>query len=325
MLVNPADDAALERVINTPTRGIGERTLARLRALAREADESLWAALPAAIAELPARAAGALRAFAALVEELRCGAESSALPELCERVLTRTGLKDFHGREAGERGAARVDNLEELVSACRSFEPEDPDVPILPQFLDAAALDAGESQADGDVPAVQLMTLHAAKGLEFPLVFIAGMEENLFPHRMSVEEANRLEEERRLCYVGITRAMTKLYLTWAEVRQLHGREAFNGPSRFLRDLPEGLLEEIRPRATITRPVSFGAATRPQQTAAAADNGTGLALGQRVAHKKFGEGVVLDFEGRGPQARVQVNFRGAGAKWLVVQFAGLRAL
>ena len=174
------------------------------------------------------------------------------------------------------------------------------------------------------MPAVQLMTLHAAKGLEFPLVFIAGMEENLFPHRLSVEEPGRLEEERRLCYVGITRAMTKLYLSWAEVRQLHGRETFNGPSRFLRDLPTELLEEVRPRATITRPMSFAAAT-PARAAAPTDNGTGLALGQRVEHKKFGEGVVLDFEGRGAQARVQVNFRGAGAKWLVVQFAGLRAL
>ncbi len=324
LLVNPADDAALERVINIPTRGIGERTLARLRELARAAGGSLWEAFPAAVAELPARAAAALRGFAELIDELGAEADSLELAELCERVLTRTGLLEFHGREAGERGAARVDNLEELISACRSFEAEDPKAPLLPQFLAAAALDAGERQAEGDMPAVQLMTLHAAKGLEFPLVFITGMEENLFPHRMSVEEPGRLEEERRLCYVGITRAMTKLYLSWAEVRQLHGRETFNGPSRFLRDLPAELLEEVRPRATITRPVSFGAAP-PARTAAPTDNGTGLALGQRVAHKKFGEGVVLDFEGRGPQARVQVNFRNAGAKWLVVQLAGLRAL
>ena len=324
LLVNPADDAALERVINTPTRGIGERTLARLRELARDAGGSLWQAFAPAIDELPARAGGALRDFAALIEALRIEAETLELAELCERVLARTGLLEFHGREPGERGAARVDNLEELVSACRSFEPEDPQAPALPQLLAAAALDAGENQAEGDAPAVQLMTLHSAKGLEFPLVFIAGMEENLFPHRMSVEEPGRLEEERRLCYVGITRAMTRLYLTWAEVRQLHGREQFNGPSRFLRDIPAELLEEVRPRATITRPVSFGAPA-PTRAVAPADNGTGLALGQRVEHKKFGEGVVLNFEGRGPQARVQVNFRGAGAKWLVVQFAGLRAL
>jgi DNA helicase II / ATP-dependent DNA helicase PcrA len=324
LLVNPDDDAALERVINVPTRGIGERTLASLRESARAAGSSLWQAFAPAMGALPARAAAALRDFAALIDGLRAEAETLDLAELCERVLTRTGLLEFHGREPGERGAARVDNLEELVSACRSFAPEDPQAPALPQLLAAAALDAGENQAEGDVPAVQLMTLHSAKGLEFPLVFIAGMEENLFPHRMSVEEPGRLEEERRLCYVGITRAMAKLYLTWAEMRQLHGRETFNGPSRFLRDLPAELLEEVRPRATITRPVSLGAPA-PIRAAAATDNGTGLALGQHVEHKKFGEGVVLDFEGRGPQARVQVNFRGAGTKWLVVQFAGLRAL
>ena len=331
LLVSPDDDAALERVLNTPPRGIGERTLEQLRELARARGGSLWQAIAGASETLPARAMAALGTFVELIGELRAEAETLELAELCERMLTRTGLIEFHGKEAGERGAARVDNLEELVSACRSFAAEDPEAPALPQFLDAAALDAGEGQAEEAAAAVQLMTLHAAKGLEFPLVFIAGMEENLFPHRMSIEEPGRLEEERRLCYVGITRAMTQLYLTWAEVRQLHGREQFNGPSRFLRDIPAELLEEVRPRATITRPLSLGARPAapprvvPPGKVVPVDNGTGLALGQRVEHKKFGEGVVLDFEGRGPQARVQVNFRQAGTKWLVVQLANLRAL
>ncbi|MGB5147852.1 MAG: DNA helicase II [Porticoccaceae bacterium] len=331
LLVNPDDDAAVERVLNTPTRGIGERTVAQLREVARAGGISLWQVLRNGVGDLPARAAGAVRGFTALIEELRADVDRFDLPELADRMLTRTGLLEFHRRETGERGAARGENLDELVSACRAFVPEAPDQPLLPQFLDAAALDAGDAQAEGDTAAVQLMTLHSAKGLEFPLVFMAGVEENLFPHKMSLDEPGRLEEERRLCYVGITRAMTKLYLTWAETRNLHGREQFNTPSRFLRDIPAELLEEVRLRATITRPVSFAArpvsyATRPSSgTARLADNGTGFVLGQRVAHKKFGEGVVLGFEGLGPQARVQVNFRSGGAKWLVMQFAGLSAL
>ena len=332
LLVNPDDDAALERVLNTPTRGIGERTVEHLRAAARTRGNSLWQVLRGELGDLPARAATAVRGFTALIDELRAEADRLDLAELAERMLERSGLREFHCRETGERGAARVENLDELISACRAFAPEAADQPVLPQFLDTAALDAGDAQAEDDAAAVQLMTLHSAKGLEFPLVFLAGMEENLFPHRMSLDEPGRLEEERRLCYVGITRAMTKLYLTWAEARTLHGREQFNTPSRFLRDIPGELLEEVRLRATITRPVSFAA--RPAGNLAAkvpvgaatgrADNGTGFALGQRVAHKKFGEGVVLGFEGQGPQARVQVNFRSGGAKWLVVQFAGLSA-
>ena len=331
LLVNPDDDAAVERVLNTPTRGIGERTVAQLREVARAGGISLWQVLRNGVGDLPARAAGAVRGFTALIEELRADVDRFDLAELADRMLARTGLLEFHRRETGERGAARVENLDELISACRAFVPEAPDQPLLPQFLDAAALDAGDAQAEGDTAAVQLMTLHSAKGLEFPLVFMAGVEENLFPHKMSLDEPGRLEEERRLCYVGITRAMTKLYLTWAETRNLHGREQFNTPSRFLRDIPAELLEEVRLRATITRPVSFAArpvsyATRPSSGAARlADNGTGFVLGQRVAHKKFGEGVVLGFEGLGPQARVQVNFRSGGAKWLVMQFAGLSAL
>ena len=331
LLVNPDDDAALERVLNTPPRGIGERTLEQVRELAREQGCSLWQAIAPAVDILPPRAGGALRAFTALIGELRVEAETLELAELCERMLTRTGLLDFHAKEAGERGAARVDNLEELVSACRSFAAEETEAPELPQFLDAAALDAGEGQAEAAAAAVQLMTLHAAKGLEFPLVFIAGMEETLFPHRMSIEEPGRLEEERRLCYVGITRAMSQLYLTWAEVRQLHGREQFNGPSRFLRDIPAELLAEVRPRAAITRPVSLGGRPAGPPRAVGAgrlvptSHDSGLTLGQRVTHGKFGEGVVLDFEGSGPQARVQVNFRQAGTKWLVLQFAKLSPL
>jgi len=192
----------------------------------------------------------------------------------------------------------------------------------LDEFLSHAALEAGEGQAEAWEDCVQLMTLHSAKGLEFPLVFLAGMEENLFPHRMSVEEPGRLEEERRLCYVGITRAMEKLVLTYAETRRLHGMESYNAPSRFLREIPAELLQEVRLHTTITRPVSLAGG---RSSLAAEIPDTGLGLGQRVYHQVFGEGVVLNFEGRGSSARVEVNFDAEGSKWLVLQYANLQLM
>ncbi len=321
LLVNRDDDAAFERVVNTPTRGIGEKTLETLRQCARDQGVSLWRACPGAIRTLSARAGNALRAFADLIDRLEEECGDLNLPELVDHVVQQSGLLDFHGKEKGERGEARVENLRELVVACRGFEPADTEAPALPQFLAEAALDAGERQADSGEDAVQLMTLHSAKGLEFPLVFIAGMEENLFPHRMSVEEPGRLEEERRLAYVGITRAMRKLYLTFAESRQLYGSEKINGVSRFVRDIPGDLIEEVRLGSAVTRPTSYAASSSlPEE-----GEDTGLELGQRVNHGVFGEGVVLNFEGSGSHARVQVNFDSEGPKWLVVQYANLQPI
>ncbi|MGK2914918.1 MAG: DNA helicase II [Porticoccaceae bacterium] len=329
LLVNRDDDAAFERVINLPTRGIGDKTLQELRDAARADNTSLWRATAKLAPQLPPRAAGAVLGFLDLIEALAVGARERPLDELAEDVLKRSGLRDFHGREKGERGQARLENLDELVSACRAFAAEDAEQPALTQFLDQAALDAGEHQADGSEDAVQLMTLHSAKGLEFPLVFMVGMEENLFPHKMSAEEPGRLEEERRLCYVGITRAMRKLYLTFAESRRLHGSDSFNALSRFVRDIPGELLDEVRVKAQISRPTSYAkAAGSPTASAIRfSDTGanTGLALGQRVTHKTFGEGTVLAFEGNGANARIQVNFRRDGTKWLVMQYAKLEAV
>ncbi len=330
LLLNRHDDAAFERVINTPTRGIGDKTVQLLREAAREQNVSLWLAAQALASDLPPRAAGAVRGFLNLIDTLVAEtlvAEANALPlhEIAEHCLQKSGLVEFHGREKGERGQGRVENLGELVNACRVYEAEDLDLPALPQFLDEAALDAGERQAEGGEDAVQLMTLHSAKGLEFPLVFITGMEENLFPHKMSMDDAHQLEEERRLCYVGITRAMKKLYLTFAEARQLYGSESFNGPSRFLRDIPGELIEEVRLQSSVSRPTSFAAKAGSRRTTLAEPNDSDLSLGQQVHHKKFGEGVVLNFEGSGAHARVQVNFNKEGAKWLVLQYANLQPL
>ena len=204
---------------------------------------------------LPARALAALEGFTVLINELDSGTDELLLEEVVEHVIQASGLIDYHKKEKGEKGQARVENLEELVSAAKQFGPEEDELSPLQQFLDRAALDAGDAQADEHEDSVQLMTLHSAKGLEFPLVFLAGMEENLFPHRMSLEEPGRLEEERRLCYVGITRAMEKLMITYAESRRLHGSETFNTPSRFIREIPAQLLQEVRLHGTVTQPVS----------------------------------------------------------------------
>lgn len=325
LLVSRGDDAAVERVINTPPRGIGNKTLVTLRDTARERQCTLWQAMLLCEEHklLPARALSALEGFRVLIDELDTATDPMTLEELVEQMVRQTGLLAYHEKEKGEKGQARVENLEELVSAARSFVAEDDELSSLQQFVDSAALDAGEGQADPHEDSVQLMTLHSAKGLEFPLVFLAGMEEHLFPHRMSVEEPGRLEEERRLCYVGITRAMQRLVLTYAESRRLHGADSYNTPSRFVREIPGEFMREIRLQTKISRPVGstgsrYGGAGTP-----AAD--TGLNLGQRVYHQMFGEGVVLNFEGRGDNARVEVNFDAEGSKWLVVQYAKLQAL
>ena len=320
LITGRGDDPALERVINTPTRGIGSKTIDDVRALARERAVSMWQAIEMVLADglLTPRARTTLGGFKALVDELDSEILELPLEECVEHVIHRSGLLEFHRAEKGERGQARVENLEELVSAAKTFRPEDDTQSSLQQFLDSAALDAGDSQADPYEDSVQMMTLHSAKGLEFPLVILAGLEENLFPHRMSIEEPGRLEEERRLAYVGITRAQQKLLITYAESRRLHGNETYNTPSRFVREIPSELIEEVRLHGGLTRPLaSVGSSPL-------SDDNTGLSLGQPVMHPMFGEGVVLNIEGRGANARIEVNFA-EGSKWLVLQYANLQAL
>lgn len=332
LTVNRADDAAFERVINTPTRGIGARTLEQIRELARQDQISLWQACQKMIDTkmLPARASNAVEGFTQLVNDLSDSFKDIELAEMVDQVLDMTGLLEFHKAEKGERGQTRVENLHELVSACKSYKPADLDSEqadetpqgLLAQFLADAALDAGETQADANEDAVQLMTLHSAKGLEFPLVFLAGMEENLFPHSMSAEDPVRLEEERRLAYVGITRAMEKLVLTYAECRRMHGDERYNSVSRFVRDLPTELVEEVRVSTAFS---GQRAQAKPIFTAIQREQDTGFRLGQAVAHPKFGEGMILNIEGEGAHARVQVNFESEGTKWLVLSYARLEAI
>ncbi len=325
LISNPDDDAAFERVVNTPTRGIGERTIDLLREHAREARISLWRAAEdlTTVGSLGARAGGSLTRFLDLIRDQRRLREGMEIQELAAGVIEAAALPDFYRKAKDGKGQDRVENLEQLVETAARFrsELEDEDADPLGSFLAHAALEAGEAQADQFEDGVQLMTLHSAKGLEFPIVFLTGLEEGLFPHSMSAEDPSRLEEERRLCYVGMTRAMHQLYVTQAETRRLHGREECPFPSRFLREIPTGLMEEVRARG-ISRPAVPGQATAPATSGNASDADAGFRLGQRVIHPKFGEGVVLSSEGQGPQARIQVNFQSVGAKWLVLAYARL---
>ena len=311
------DDPAFERVINTPTRGVGNRTLDEIRNTARLERLSLWAATERLLAsrEFAARAATAVTGFMRLIDDLATRIAGLGLDSVLETVIEGSGLVAHFQKEKGDRGLDRVENLSELVTAARDFEPDENDVemPLLAAFLGHAALEAGAGQGGEFDDCVQLMTLHSAKGLEFQNVFLVGLEEGLFPHQRSSSDPSQLEEERRLCYVGVTRARHRLVLSYAECRRLHGSDFYPQASRFLREFPSELLEEVRlggdiPSHSFASPVE--------------SLGYGLKLGQRVLHRTFGEGVVLHLEGRGAHTRVQVNFAGGGVKWLVAAYAGL---
>ena len=331
LVANRGDDAAFERAVNTPARGIGERTLDEVRRLARNARVSLWGAAMLATqgTDLAGRARNALAAFMALVEQLAGETAELDLAERVDHVLVRSGLREHWAKESrgGLDSESRTENLDELVSVASRFVRRIDDdeategMSELVAFLSYAALEAGEGQVEAGEDGVQLMTLHSAKGLEFPLVFLAGREEGLFPSNRSLDESGRLEEERRLAYVGITRARQKLVLTYAEARRLHGQDMYGIPSRFLREIPASLLNEVRPRVQVSRPAS-GFATRPGPGHASLET-PGLKLGQTVTHAKFGPGVVTDYEGSGAHARVQVNFANEGSKWLVLAYANLQ--
>ena len=317
------DDAAFERVINIPPRGIGAKTLDIIRSRAQKIQSSLWKACEDLIETegLTPRASQSVLGFMIAFEDLEVETKDLPLRDLVDHVIQRSGLIEYHKKEAGEKGRTRVENLAELVTAASDFEPEPLDeteeVP-LKLFIDHAALDAGETQASEHESAIQLMTLHSAKGLEFPLVFITGFEEGLFPHKLSIEEPDQLQEERRLCYVGMTRSMERLFIVHAEMRNLHGTETFNPPSRFLREIPAELTLEVRTGGNIPR---RNAVTRKVSKGEVPD--TEFKLGQRVFHEVFGEGVILNYEGQGPNARVEVNFDSSKTKWLMVSYAKLQ--
>ncbi|MGB6307086.1 MAG: DNA helicase II [Steroidobacteraceae bacterium] len=321
LIASRADDTSFERVVNLPVRGIGAKTMDTLRDYAKSHATSLWnGALGCVQGALPQRAAQALQAFMALIDKLASEIQGLELHEQVDHVIQMSGLIEHFKKEKGERGEGRVENLLELVSAARGFSPEteaETELSPLESFLAHAVLESGEGQADPYDDCVQMMTLHSAKGLEFPVVFLAGMEDGLFPHQRSVADLAGLEEERRLCYVGATRAMRQLYITYAEQRRLYGVDTYGQPSRFINELPAELVEEIRPRLQVSRPVFVKHSSSLEEPPA-----PNMRMGSRVRHSKFGDGVVLNFEGNGPHARIQVNFESQGTKWLMLSYANL---
>jgi DNA helicase-2/ATP-dependent DNA helicase PcrA len=318
------DDASFERIVNRPTRGIGARTIEIMRAYARAHACTMWRAAGAVASdELAGRAANAVLAFMNLVERMARETTGLDLQDKVDHVIHASGLVEMFRNDKGERGETRVENLMELVSAAKSFEPDPAgEMSPLDEFLSHAALEAGEGQAEAWEDCVQLMTMHSAKGLEFPLVFMCGMEDGLFPHQRSIADPNGLEEERRLCYVGITRAKQSLYVTHAEQRRLHGMDSFSQRSRFIAEIPDEYIEEIRPRVQVSRPVRAPRSGTASSLRQSSDAEMGVRLGQRVRHGKFGDGVILNYEGQGAHARVEVNFETAGTKWLVLSYANL---
>jgi DNA helicase-2/ATP-dependent DNA helicase PcrA len=341
LTANRQDDVAFERAVNTPPRGIGNRTLDILRRRARLDAIPLWDAALAELTgnELAGRAKHAVKAFLAMIDAMaRAFAglgtrplgvpspESLTLAEQIDHAITHTGLRDFYEKDSRGNAETRVENLDELVNVASRFERSQEDIDAglseLNAFLSNAALEAGESQGEEGDDCVQLMTLHSAKGLEFPVVFLVGMEEGLFPSQRSVNDEGRLEEERRLAYVGITRARERLVVSHAESRRMHGTEMLARPSRFLAEMPAELIDEVRPRVHVTRPLYAG---RPRETSPVLEESLPVKLGQRVSHPQFGEGVVLSAEGSGAHTRLQVNFEDVGSKWLVAAYANLTAL
>lgn len=324
LINNAIDDAAFERVVNTPARGMGEKTLGNIRSYAREHNLSMWDASQAMLSAklMSGRAGNALQGFIDMIKGLTERVEPLPLDKKADDVIRGSGLYAMYQAEKGEKAQSRIENLQELVTACKQFEiPEDvEEMTPLAAFLAHASLEAGEAQADANQDAVQMMTIHSAKGLEFPLVVLAGVEEGMFPSNMSNDEPGRLEEERRLAYVGMTRAMQQLVITYAETRRVYGQDKYHTASRFIREIPSEYIEEIRLRSQVSQPVHnrFSAATSHESFV-----DSGFTLGQRVMHKKFGEGTVLNYEGSGDHARVQVNFDEFGSKWLVLAYAKLQ--
>jgi len=374
LLTNQNDDTSFERAIAVPPRGIGDATMEKLREHARQNQISLWQAAdiltqqkqffqtlktqvsqslslldslensPQVSQELNPRATHLLRNFLEMILNLRKTTAQMPLHQLVSTVLIQTHLLKFYQEKKGEKEQMRAENLQELINAAKGFEIDSTEgLTPLVAFLSNAALESGEKQSDPNQDAVQLMTLHSAKGLEFQVVFLCGLEEGLFPHAMSSQTTEDLEEERRLCYVGITRAMQHLYLSYAESRSMRGSTSFTRPSRFLEDIPKALIEDIRLRTPISKQTAFSptpphwgnksrfesnkpqinqSITKPQ---AWVDPKASFKINQKVKHEKFGVGIVLANEGKGEQERIYVDFGKQGKKWLILSYANLQSV
>lgn len=335
LAVNQNDDTAFERVVNVPPRGIGDRTLEKIKELAEHHKTSLWQAAKAAIEHkiLTGKIGGGLNHFIEIIESLKDKATAASLTPVIEGVIQETGLLQFFKEQKSEKSQSRAENLEELLNATSDFEMEyaqEGEGNALLSFLSYASLEGGERSSSESEESVQLMTIHSAKGLEYPVVFICGLEDGLFPHHFSRENPKSLEEERRLCYVGITRAMQRLHLTYAEKRRLFGRDEERCISRFIGEIPNNLVKEANRKVQVRSHSNFSFSepvkapvVKPSFLLDEWDQtGEGFCLGQRVCHPKFGQGTVIDHEGNGERARIHVHFDSYGSKWLAMAFAKL---
>ncbi|MBI4740272.1 MAG: exodeoxyribonuclease V subunit gamma [Betaproteobacteria bacterium] len=325
LIANADDDTAFARVVNFPARGIGSRSAEALQEAAHRANSSLYNAA----AGLGGKPGAAVGHFVRLVETLRAETANLPLPETVEHVIEKSGLRQHYLSE--KEGQERLENLDELVNAASNFVQEEADTianngdaGALASFLAHASLEAGEHQAGEGQEAVQLMTVHAAKGLEFDVVFITGLEQGLFPHENAAQERQGVEEERRLMYVAVTRARRRLYLSHAQTRMLHGQTRYSLPSAFFEEIPEGLLRKISraPAYAATPPSRKASAYSAEALPMSQTSANGWRIGQNVQHAKFGCGVIVAAEGRGPEARVQINFGPGGMKWLALEYAKL---
>ena len=326
LAINTDNDSQFERIINIPPRGIGIKTMDQIREHSKNENMSLWKSAEILFKEKDTKVAKNISSFFKIISKLQECNFNENLDKFFGDLISLSGLKDYHGKEPGEKGRSRVENLDELISATSEYfslgEDANDERSLLELFLDQASLDAGENQANENEDAIQMMTLHSSKGLEFPLVFMAGCEEGLFPHRRSAEDPKQLAEERRLCYVGMTRAMERLYLTHAETRTIYGIDSFSPVSRFIKEIPEELIYEIRVASeTEVKDKIF----EPRIVGGTEHKVGGFSLGDRVEHKSLGEGVILNNEGEGSNARVEVNFDNGGTKWLVLSFANLEKI
>ena len=332
LVANADDDGAWLRIVNFPTRGVGARSIEQVQEVARLRGVTLWAA--ACANTVSGKSGTSIGAFVKLIEAMREATAGRALPEVIEHVVNASGLRQHYKNE--REGADRLENLDELINAATTFVEERDVQPVadgevepddLTAFLAHAALEAGERQALAGADALQLMTVHSAKGLEFHAVFVSGLEEGLFPHENSLTESDGVEEERRLMYVALTRARRRLYLTYAQSRMLHGQTRFNVPSRFFEEIPAELMRKLK---AVRRPApavfgggpAYGGSSAVPPGMRQADSGSPWRIGQSVVHAKFGAGVIVSAEGRGGDARVQVNFRDSGLKWLMLDYAKL---
>lgn len=328
LALNPADNYALERIINLPPRGLGEKTIEKLKNIAENGDFSLWESLLVSIdqALLPKKTIESLRAFASLLTSIEKNSTHIPLSAQITFILQETGLLQYYKNLQNEYTVTRLENLAELESAAAVFEGlhgEDPRS-TANEFLLHATLESGELTQENAEDCVQLMTLHAAKGLEFPLVFIAGMEEDLLPHALSKQNPAQLEEERRLCYVGMTRAMKQLYLSFAENRRLHGYSTQRSPSRFLKELPTNCIHPVNAHKSRQvyekNTINF---TKHSVNASQEDNN--FSVGKKIWHPHFGQGMILKCEGKDDALRLQIHFNTAGVKWLIARYANLKPL